>query len=179
MTNKTTWPFPSDGLDTSYFKALFRGHAGGVSVITAEGPDGPVALTVTSVASISVDPPLLVFSLSAISSATQSILSSDSVVVHLLDAHDLEVAKLASTSGIDRFADKDKWTRLPTGEPLYRGVRAWTRAEIITRLEAGGSTVIVARALQGAIAREPEHEAGPLVYHNRTWHRLGDFSVIT
>jgi len=174
----TSSRFDGASVDAADFKSLFRGHPGGVSVITAEGPEGPVALTATSVASISVDPPLLIFSVSALSSATPAILASDSIVVHLLDADDLEVAKLASTSGVDRFADRDRWTRLATGEPLYHGVRAWTRAAIINRLEAGGSTVIVAHALQGTITREPDHEAGALVYHNRTWHRLGAHSAI-
>lgn len=175
---QTTSRFSSGSIDAEGFKSLFRGHPGGVSVITAEGPGGPVALTATSVASISVDPPLLIFSVSTLSSAAPSILAADTVVVHLLDADDLQIAELAATSGVDRFADLDRWTRLATGEPLYHGVRAWTRCAIINRLEAGGSTVVVAHALQGAVAREPDHEAGPLVYHNRTWHRLGAGSVI-
>jgi len=160
------------------FKTLFRGHPGGVSVITAEGPDGPVALTATSVASVSVDPPLLIFSVSALSSATPAILAADTIVVHLLDAADLPLARLASTSGIDRFADTSLWTRLETGEPLFPAVRAWTRCAIVSRLEAGGSTVIVAHALQGETNRGPDDEPGALVYHNRTWHRLGDASRI-
>ncbi|WP_432651883.1 flavin reductase [Glutamicibacter nicotianae] len=48
------------------FKAIFRGHPGGVSLITADAEDGSVALTATSVAPISVDQPLLVFSISAL-----------------------------------------------------------------------------------------------------------------
>lgn len=165
-------------IDAEGFASLFRGHPSGVSVITAEGSAGPVALTASSVASISLDPPLLIFSVSAQSSAAPSIIAADSVVVHLLDADDLDLAELAATSGADRFADRDRWTRLITGEPVYHGVRAWTRATIVDRIQAGGSTVIVAHAREGAIARSPEHEAGPLVHHNRTWHRLGEGSAI-
>lgn len=165
-------------IDAEGFKSLFRGHPSGVAVITAEGPDGPVALTASSVASISVDPPLLIFSVSALSSAAPSIVAAESVVVHLLDADDLELAELAATSGADRFADRDRWTHLPSGEPVYHGVRAWTRAAIVDRVEAGGSTVVVARALEASIARGPDHAAGPLVHHNRTWHRLSEGSAI-
>lgn len=39
------------------FRAIFRGHPDGVSLITADAGDSPVAVTATSVASISVDPP--------------------------------------------------------------------------------------------------------------------------
>lgn len=163
-------------LDAEQFKLICRGHPGGVAVVTAQGPNGPVALTATSVASVSVDPPILIFSVSSLSSAGPSILAADSVVVHLLDAHDVDLAKLASTSGVDRFANTSAWTRLPTGEPVFPAVRAWTRAKVVSHLEAGGSTVVAVHALQGQINRGPEHEAGPLVYHNRSWHRLGDHS---
>jgi flavin reductase (DIM6/NTAB) family NADH-FMN oxidoreductase RutF len=162
------------------FKAVFRGHPGGVAVITAHGPDGPVALTASSVSSVSVDPPLLIFSASSQSSATATIAAAGSIVVHLLDAEDLPLARLASTSGVDRFADTDSWVRLATGEPVYRGVRAWIRCAIVSRMEAGGSTVIAAQALQASIDREvPAGEPGnALVYHNRAWHRLGDHSRV-
>ncbi len=167
-------------LSADEFKALFRGHPGGVAVITAEGPDGPVALTATSVSSVSVDPPLLIFSVSALSSAAPAILAADTVVVHLLDSEDLDVARLASTSGVDRFADRTTWTRLVTGEPVYNGVRAWVRCSIVQRMNAGGSTVIAAHALQSDIARDvaPGEHGDALVYHNRTWHSLGEHSLI-
>jgi flavin reductase (DIM6/NTAB) family NADH-FMN oxidoreductase RutF len=162
------------------FRALFRGHPSGVAVITAAGPDGPVALTASSVSSVSADPPLLVFSVSAISSATPTIVSADSIVVHLLDADDIEIARLGATSGIDRFSDADSWAPLPTGEPVFRGVRAWVRCAVVSRMDAGGSTVIAAHAVQAHISREAADgaDSGALVYHNRTWHRLGDYSRV-
>lgn len=162
------------------FKAVFRGHPGGVAVITADDGSGPVALTATSVASVSVDPPLLVFSVSALSSATPTILNAETVVVHLLDADDLGLAQLASTSGADRFADTTTWSRLVTGEPVYRGVRAWVRCAVIERIEAGAATVIAAHALQSDVARdvEPGAAGNALVYHNRSWHALGEHSQV-
>nr|WP_246093528.1 flavin reductase family protein [Microbacterium kyungheense] len=162
------------------FKSLFRGHPGGVAVITAEGENGPVALTATSVASVSADPPLLVFSLSSLSSSTPAIANADSIVVHLLDANDLDLARLGAARGVDRFSDVTMWTRLVTGEPLFLGVRAWVRCAVVSRMEAGGSTVIAAQALQSAIARdvEPGQPGDALVYYNRAWHRLGDHSHI-
>ncbi|MFE7843638.1 flavin reductase family protein [Microbacterium sp. NPDC057407] len=167
-------------LDPDSFKALFRGHPAGVAVITAEGPEGPVALTASSVASVSADPPLLIFSVSALSSATAAIAAADTVVVHLLDAHDLPLATLGATSGVDRFADETSWVRLSTGEPLYRGVRAWVRCAIVSRMDAGSSTVIAAHALQSSVERDvpPGDTGDALVYHNRGWHRLGDHSRI-
>jgi len=167
-------------LSADEFKAVFRGHPGGVAVITAEGPDGPVSLTATSVSSVSAEPPLLIFSVSALSSAAPALLAAETVVVHLLDSDDIEIAKRGATSGIDRFADLDSWSRLTTGEPVYHGVRAWVRCAVIERMNAGGSTVVAAHALQAGINRdvEPGAHGDALVYHNRTWHRLGDHSTL-
>lgn len=158
------------------FKAAFRSHPGGVSVITADAGNGPVALTATSVSSISVDPPLLVFSVSTQSSSAPTLIAAETVVVHLIDADDLPVALLGATSGIDRFADTSIWTRLVTGEPVFHGIPRRIRARVVNRFESGGSTVIVAHALGVTVPDEPSSEG--LVYVNRQWHRLGEHSRI-
>ncbi len=184
-TNRSVEEHPANrtigaAVSSDDFRSLFRGHPSGVAVITATGAQGPVALTASSVASVSADPPLLVFSVSALSSATPTLLAADSIVVHLLDADDLDIARLGATSGIDRFADTESWAPLPTGEPLFRGVRAWVRCAVVSRMDAGGSTVIAAHALQAHLARDVEADgaSAALVYHNRSWHRLGEHSRV-
>ncbi|MFF2486133.1 flavin reductase family protein [Microbacterium sp. NPDC058062] len=168
----------SSSLSPDELKALFRGHPGGVAVITADAGDGPVALTATSVASVSAEPPLLIFSISAQSSASDVLSRAETVVVHLLDAHDIDIAKLGATGGIDRFAQSHRWSRLSSGEPVYRDVRAWVRCAVINRMDAGSSTVIAAHALQSHVERDVRagEPGDALVYHNRTWHRLGEHS---
>jgi len=176
----TTFP---DSMSSGDFKAAFRNHAAGVSVITADDGSGPVALTATSVISVSADPPLLVFSVSSQSSSSATITSSDTVVVHLLEADQLELARLGATSGIDRFAQRSAWSRLTTGEPVFHAAPVWIRGRIISRMDAGTSTVIAVHALQSNVAGDSAAgdapDAEPLVYHNRTWHRLGSHSRIT
>ncbi len=165
-------PLPPDE-----FKRVFRGYPGGVTVITADAGQGPVALTATSVASVSADPPLIVFSVSALSSSLPTFSRADTVVIHMIGPENLQLAVLAATGGADRFADRDAWTRLTTGEPLYLGVDIWVRARIAHRLDAGNSKLIVVHALQAGFAAPDEavpDEA--LVYRNRTWHRIGAHS---
>lgn len=161
------------------FKAAFRNHPAGVALITADGPDGPVALTATSVSSASVTPPLLVFSVSELSSSAPTIRSAETVVVHLLEAEQLHLAQLGATSGIDRFADTSLWERLPTGEPYFPAASSWIRGRVVGTVPAGVATVIVVQALE-AHTHDPDEASPthPLVYHNRTWHRLGDHSRI-
>ncbi len=165
------------------FKAAFRTHPAGVAVITADAGDGPVALTATSVFSVSADPPLLVFSVSATSSSLPTLTRAETVVVHLLAADQLDLALLGATRGIDRFADTSIWSRLASGEPYFLGAPVWIRGSIVDRMDAGGSVVLAVEALEARTpaAGSPEADAAnsrPLVYHNRTWHVLSEESKI-
>lgn len=169
---------PEEAIGTDEFKAAFRGQPGGVALITASGGAGPVALTATSVASVSATPPLLVFSVSTLSSAAPTIVAAETVVVHLLDADHLDLARLGATSGIDRFADVDRWETLPSGEPAFHGP-VWLRCVVIDKLQAGAATIVVAQPVETNLHGERDNGSrGALVYHSHRWHRLGDESLI-
>ena len=160
------------------YKALFRHHPGGVALITAVGPDGPVALTATSVASVSAEPPIMVFSVSEFSSSLPTLKVVETVVIHFLGADDLHLARLGATSGIDRFADASLWTELASGERVFHGTR-WVRGQVLERVEAGGSTLILAQAIQSNVsAANPAPEPVGLAYVNRKWYGLTDAAVI-
>ncbi|MDQ7877106.1 flavin reductase family protein [Microbacterium sp. QXD-8] len=162
-----------EGISADEFRLAFRNHAAGVAVITADAGDGPVAMTATSVFSVSATPPLLVFSVSSLSSATPTILRSSSVVVHLLDTTNVELARLCATSGVDRFADRDSWSVLPTGEPYFVEPPVRLRGEIVNTLEAGTSRLIVVNVTHAkAPADDGDALNAPLVYHSRTWLAL-------
>jgi flavin reductase (DIM6/NTAB) family NADH-FMN oxidoreductase RutF len=164
------------GLSSDEFKRAFRNHAAGVAVITADAGDGPVGLTATSVFSVSADPAILVFSVSDQSSSAPTLSVTETVVVHLLGADQIDIARLCATSGVDRFADETLWGRLPTREPYFPTAQTWIRGRILNRLQAGGSTVFVVQALEASELLD--EFSAPLVYHDRRWHRLGDHSAL-
>lgn len=165
----------ADGLSAAEFKLAFRNHPAGVAVITADAGDGPVGLTATSVFSVSAEPAILVFSIAAQSSSAPTIEKASTVVVHLLGADQLGLAKLFATSGVNRFADRSVWERLTTGEPVLHGVPVWIRGQIIDRMVAGGSTIVAVHALESHV---PDIDVAPLVYHNRAWHHIGSHSQL-
>lgn len=169
-------------LSADDFKAAFRNHPAGVSIITAQGASGPVGLTASSVFSVSVNPPLLVFSLSAHSSSAAAIREAGTVVVHLLGADQIDLAKTFATGGIDRFEDTSTWSRLITGEPVLPRANAWLRGTIVNQMSAGDSTVVAVHVLQAnipAAADRDAEQARPLVYHNRSWHSLSADSTVS
>jgi hypothetical protein len=102
---------------------------------------------------------------------------TENVVIHLLSADQVDLAKLCAKSGVDRFADTSLWDRLPSGEPYFPTTQAWILGRAVNRMPAGGATVLAVHALE---ASEPEGDfSPPLVYHNRRWHSLGDHSTLT
>lgn len=166
--------------DAERFKAAFRHHAAGVAVVSAATAEGPVALTASSVTSVSAEPPVLLLSVSDGTRTGRALIGADTAVVHLLDADDLALAVRCADPSVDRFADTATWTTLPTGEPVFLGPRLLMRGRITQRIVSGHATVLML-AVDEVIDRRPGAPAdvpGPLVYHDRRWHTLGETSRI-
>ncbi|MBO9628663.1 MAG: flavin reductase [Shinella sp.] len=158
---------------TEAFLAAFRHHPSGVAIITAEGAEGPVALTVSSLISISASPPMVAFSLSASSSSAKVVERAASVVVHFVRRADMQLARLCATSGKDRFGPDVRWSRLDSGEPYYPQVELWFRAELRGRLETPGACLVTAELTSVSAGAHATRQAEALVYSNRAWHALG------
>lgn len=97
------------------FVAVFRHHAAGVAVVTAAGPDGPVAMTVTSLFSVSAEPPMFAFSASSLSSASPPILAADTVVAHILHGDNLPIGRLGRRR--PRIASPSRGVSCPRENP--------------------------------------------------------------
>ncbi|WP_131744693.1 flavin reductase family protein [Frankia sp. Cppng1_Ct_nod] len=150
------------GVDPASYRQVFRRHAAGVTVVTLDGPSGPIGFTATSVASLSLDPPLISLSVASSSSSWPALLVADTVVVHLLCDGQDDTARRFASKGIDRFAPPTRWTRLPTGEPLLAETAAWVRARLEHRIATGDHRLLVARVLQAYSG----DDAAPLIYHD-------------
>jgi flavin reductase (DIM6/NTAB) family NADH-FMN oxidoreductase RutF len=168
MTVIVSRPLAPAPVDATLFRQVFRRHAAGVAVVTTDAGRGAAGVTVTSLASLSAEPPLLSFSISAAASFWPHLRDADTAVVHLLGAAHTELARTFATSGIDRFAAPTRWRRLPTGEPVLDGAAAWLRISIEHRHPAGGSHLVIGRVAGGELA----DSSAPLLYHDGTFHVL-------
>lgn len=174
MTGQANGPQgKADGALTEAFLTAFRHHPAGVAIITAEAAGGPVALTVSSLISISAAPPMVAFSLSASSSSARAIERAASVVIHFVRRADMQLARLCATSGRDRFGPDVKWARLESGEPYYPQVDLWFRAAIRGRLETPGACLVTAELTGVSPASHVTRPSETLVYADRAWHGLG------
>jgi len=155
------------------FKSVFRHHPAGVAVVTLADAATLYGFTATSVISVSADPPVLAFSIDSSSSSWPALAQAETLVVNFLAAAQVGVSARFATRGIDRFADGG-WSLLATGEPVLEGSRSWVRGRIVQRTAIGRSFLISVLALE-------THElapAAPLVYHDRTYHTVGDHTAI-
>ncbi|QYN32267.1 flavin reductase family protein [Pseudonocardia sp. DSM 110487] len=159
------------GLLASAFRDAFRHHPTGVAVVTArDGAGGPVGLTASSVASVSLSPPALVLSISHRASAAAALLAADWFLVHLLEARNVELAMRFATSDADRFGPATGWTPLATGEPWFPEAPTALRCRPLTRTPVGDATVVTAEVVG---VRSSGRAGMPLIHHDRGYHVLG------
>lgn len=137
-------------------------------MVTADHEAGPVALIASSVSSVSVDPPMVMLSVSDHSSAGAAIVAAETFVIHFLDATDVQLALLGAGPPEDRFADPTIWTWLENGEPAFISPSRLLRARTVERVRAGTATVLIAEALD--VSRPAHDLQEALVYHDRSWH---------
>lgn len=94
----------------------------GVTIITAQTAQGPLGMTANSFSSISLDPPLVLWSPAKSSQRHDAFVAAQCFCIHVLSAAQLELADHFATQGYD-FSDID-WQEGPLGSPALQGCLA-------------------------------------------------------
>ncbi|HKT00054.1 MAG TPA: flavin reductase family protein [Rugosimonospora sp.] len=158
---------PPSTVDPDSFRSLLRHQASTVTVVTVPGQP-PVGFTATSFTSVSLHPPLVSFCLNHASSSWPAVAMAGHLAVHLLAAHQQELARTFATSGIDRFAGPTRWQAGPHGVPLLDGALAVLVCRVVQRVDAGDHAVVLAAPLH------TRHlgTGNPLIYHQGHYTHL-------
>lgn len=165
----------SPGLDAAdpagpeLLRSVFRRHAAGVAVITAQGAR-PVGFTATSLTSVAATPPLVSFGVGTGSSSWPVLAEAEHVGVHILGEHQRELAATFARSGADRFGTATGWRPGPYGVPLLEDVLAWMVCRVVARVPAGDHRLVLAEAVAG----DPTGTGRPLLYHQGRFNGLRD-----
>jgi flavin reductase (DIM6/NTAB) family NADH-FMN oxidoreductase RutF len=156
----------------AYFRAAMRRLAGGVSVITAGAGSEISGMTVTSVSSLSVDPPSLVVSVNRASSSWPLLKQHRFFGVNILNADQVDIAERFTgkdgLTGADRFAGAE-WIQRASGARLLAGALAAIECEAEDIIERHSHAIIIGRVLHVELSAE---DAAALAY----WH--GDYVAI-
>ncbi|GAA4508005.1 flavin reductase family protein [Brevibacterium yomogidense] len=166
----TTTPTPGDHDLSAEFRAAFRHHPGGIAIIAAAGDGGPVGMTASSVASVSVTPTTVLFSLMRSSRSAVGVLEASALSVNLVNADHAELAQIFAAHGAERFTPEQGWEFLPDGTPVLGDAAASLIGHVTHTVELGEAVVVVAEITD--VRRGDPGDA--LVYRNRAFHRLED-----
>jgi flavin reductase (DIM6/NTAB) family NADH-FMN oxidoreductase RutF len=132
------------------FRGAMRHLTGGVSVITVGGGKDITGMTVSSVTSLSVDPPTLIVSINRESSSWPILRRQGFFGVNVLAADQLDVAERftgkGGLKGADRFAGA-QWTTRVSGVPLLVGALAAIDCAVEEIIERHSHAIVIGRAL--------------------------------
>src|SRR6266542_3693125 len=132
------------------FRNAMRELTGGVSVITAGRGRDISGMTVTSVSSLSVDPPALIVSINRESSSWPLVKRYGFFGVNILTSDQIDIAERftgkGGLKGVDRFAGA-RWMTCTSGVPLLVGALAAVDCEVEDIVERHSHAIIIGRIL--------------------------------
>ena len=157
--------------DTRAFRNALGSFATGVTVVTArDAAGGLTGLTVNSFASVSLDPPLVLWSLSLYTPALAVFEHCSHYAVNVLAADQFDLSTRFAKSGDERldnmFADLE-FDSGRAGAPLLHGCCARFECRNEARHAGGDHRIFV-----GAVERYDYQDRPPLVFHGGQYRRL-------
>lgn len=146
--------------DPTEFRKALGSFATGVTIITTRAPDGsPLGLTANSFNSVSLKPPLVLWSLAQNALSLPVFQNATHWAVHILAADQEPLSGRFARRGEDKFAGLDVETGV--GDiPLLRGCSARFQCRTAFQYEGGDHTIFVGEVLQF-----DRSESAPLVFH--------------
>jgi flavin reductase (DIM6/NTAB) family NADH-FMN oxidoreductase RutF len=152
-------------------RAMMGRFATGVTVVAARHGPLLAGMTANAIASISLDPPLLMASINRDSETHVAIVGSHSFAVSVLGADQQAIAEcfaLPTTAGkLQRFCDAP-WHEAETGSPVVDGAIAYFDCRLNDSHPAGTHTVFI-----GEIVAAGYEEGGePLLWYGSRYRRI-------
>ena len=148
-------------------RALFRRWPTGVSVVVAEAGGRRAGLTVNSLVSLSLDPPLVGISLALSASLYEVLREAGEWSVSMLAADQAGLAQHFARS-VPPIALWDGVAVRDGDAALLAGAVGWLRARTLNEVAAGDHTLFVGEV--ESVEQGPGR--GALVYHQRSYHPL-------
>lgn len=155
------------GIDTGEFRKALGQFATGVTIVTTRGLDGgAVGVTVSSFNSLSLDPPLILWSLDKTAQSLAAFQGAEHFAVHVLTLEQEELALTFAKKGADKFAELALEAGLG-GCPLLRECAARFHCQMRYRYEGGDHKIFV-----GEVKHFENFGRTPLIFHGGQFARL-------
>uniref|UniRef100_UPI003BAC36EF flavin reductase family protein n=1 Tax=Stappia sp. TaxID=1870903 RepID=UPI003BAC36EF len=152
--------------DPRRFRAALGRFVTGVTIVTTLDASGrPVGLTANSFNSVSLDPPMVLWSLARRSANLPLFEGASHYAINILAADQHALSDRFARSVEDRFAGVD-WTPGVCGMPVLAGVTAVFECVNDTRVDGGDHVVFL-----GRVEAFEEQDRVPLVFHSGRYAR--------
>jgi len=149
----------TSGVDAAQFRQLLGRFATGVSVLTARDARGlPQGMTASSIASVSLRPPLLLVAVDHANDMYAAMLSATHFVVNILAADQEALAPAFAAETTTRF-DGVAYRENGHGIPLLNGALAHIECAKHAEVPGGDHTVFIGMVTGGEVT-----ERRPLLY---------------
>lgn len=146
--------------DSTHFRAALSQFATGVTVITTRDESGGFfGLTASSFNSVSLTPPLVLWSLGSHSRGLPLFSGNSHYVINVLAADQAALAERFASRIDDRFNGVD-YELSQTGLPILRGVSAWFECHNRSRYPEGDHVIFV-----GEVERCEHFAKDGLIFH--------------
>lgn len=151
--------------DSATFRRALGHFPTGVTIITARGAaGGSIGLACNSFSSLSLQPPLVQWSIAKTSRNHAAMCAATHFAIHVLNATQRDLCRQFSAKDGDRFANVELEDGLH-GLPVLKHCHARFECEANAAHDAGDHTILIGRVL-----RFREYEGEPLIFYR------GEFS---
>jgi flavin reductase (DIM6/NTAB) family NADH-FMN oxidoreductase RutF len=160
------------GITASEFRRAIGHLATGVTVVTSVGSDGePVGTTASAVASLSLDPPLVLVCLDRASLTLRAVRAHGAFVVNVLAAPQQHLSANFARRGPAAAWEGVRHRPGPTGSPRLEDVLAAVECTVENSLPGGDHEIVVGRVHDV----ETSHgDAAPLLFWRGVYTSLGE-----
>ena len=138
-----------------------------MTVVTCVSGGQPLGLSVNSFTSVSLEPPLVAFCVTRVSTTWPQLRAVGTFCVNILAEDQEALSRAFAAPGLDRFMGVG-WRPAPSGAPILAGVLAWIDCTVEAEHEAGDHDIVVGRVHELDIA----HEGRPLVFYRGGYGRF-------
>jgi 3-hydroxy-9,10-secoandrosta-1,3,5(10)-triene-9,17-dione monooxygenase reductase component len=146
-------------------------YASGITVVTGHDGDEPIGFTCQSFYSVSIEPPLVSFSVMKTSTTYPRIAPLGRFAVNVL-AHDQSaVSGQFARKGTDKWAGIN-WSRTAAGNPIVDGSLMWMDCELWAEHDAGDHLIVLGRVVE--LSPEGWHDGDPLLFYKGQYRHLRD-----
>ncbi len=158
-----------DAPTSAQLRAAFGRFPTGVTIITCVDAQGErIGLTANSLASLSLDPPLLAWSLRKLSPSVEAFRQARHFAVNVLADSQVEMSRRFASPLPAKF-EEGSWHEGVGLAPLLGGCAASFECESFASHEAGDHLLFI-----GRILRATDHGLAPLVFNAGRYHLVGE-----